>query len=226
MIRMMLSELMVGTCFVLDRVFSFLRFIVYFLIPSFSLGLQTLVAVGVGSVCDTWNLEQVSHHHCLQCQCQWGLNVSPGDLKQLGGGRQVGYAAAQRRVPLEAWFEYMVFVELLLLSHWLPLPLLLADWCWFHWLGPEDGQIYLPVHWAHGIQWHEGVGQPHDTNPQIMGFTTSTASVPWFNGHTHVNMFWDTNDNMLQSSSSSFSNQVHAFNALCTASSKGWASVP
>ena len=43
---------------------------------------------------------------------------------------------------------------------------------------------------------------------------------------THVNMFWDTNDNMLQSSSSSFSNQVHAFNALCTASSKGWASVP
>lgn len=53
MIRMMLSELMVGTCFVLDRVFSFLRFIVYFLIPSFSLGLQTLVAVGVGSVCDT-----------------------------------------------------------------------------------------------------------------------------------------------------------------------------
>ena len=53
MIRMMLSELMVGTCFVLDRVFSFLRFIVYFLIPSLSLGLQTLVAVGVGSVCDT-----------------------------------------------------------------------------------------------------------------------------------------------------------------------------
>ena len=43
---------------------------------------------------------------------------------------------------------------------------------------------------------------------------------------THVNMFWDTNDNMLQSSSSSFSNLVHAFIALCTASSKGWASVP
>lgn len=28
-------------------------FLVHFLIPSFSLGLQTLVAVGVGSVCDT-----------------------------------------------------------------------------------------------------------------------------------------------------------------------------
>lgn len=209
--------------FFLALVFSFLCFIVYFLIPSFSLGLQTLVDVGVGSVCDTWNLEQVSHHHCLQCQCQWGLNVSPGDLKQLGGGRQVGYAAAQRWVPLEAWFEYMV-----LLSYCCCHIDCHCHCCWligdFTGLGLRTAQSTFPF-----IE-HMGFSDMKEWDRHMTLILRSWASeqlLPACLGSmdTPVNMFWDTMDNMLQSSSSSFSNQVHAFIALCPASSKGWASV-